>query len=275
MTDTTPPPASTATLNAVERHSNAYHGFIVVLTLLSLVTMVALLLPLDEQTLFLLRFYDNTICVVFLLDFVVEMIRAPNKSEFFLHQRGWLDLIGSIPSFGAFKFGGLLRLARISRLIRIAHLAGAQNQRDLLRDVLKNRSQYAFIVTFTVALLVLYVTSTAVLQAESKDPNANIVTGGDALWWAIVTITTVGYGDLYPITAAGRTIAVFTMFAGVGIIGALASILASILVPPPASDIPTQGSAQVSEPSVEQELAALRAELSNVRQLLDQFVKAQ
>jgi len=146
---------------------------------------------------------------------------------------------------------------------------------DLLRDVLKNRSQYAFIVTFTVALLVLYVTSTAVLQAESKDPNANIVTGGDALWWAIVTITTVGYGDLYPVTAAGRTIAVFTMFAGVGIIGALASILASILVPPPPSDIPIQGSAQVSEPSVEQELAALRAELSNVRQLLDQFVKAQ
>jgi voltage-gated potassium channel len=69
-----------------------------------------------------------------------------------------------------------------------------------------------------------------VLQFESKSPDANIHTGGHALWYALVTITTVGYGDRYPVTSGGRVTAMFIMFAGVGIIGALASILASLLV---------------------------------------------
>ena len=68
------------------------------------------------------------------------------------------------------------------------------------------------------------------LQFESKDPAASIQTGGDALWYSIVTITTVGYGDFYPVTLGGRIAGMFIMFAGVGIIGALASILASLLV---------------------------------------------
>ncbi len=84
------------------------------------------------------------------------------------------------------------------------------------------------------------------LQFESRSPDSNIKTGGDALWWAMVTITTVGYGDFYPVTTLGRLTGVSVMFAGVGIIGALASILASILVPPP----------KPADPVVEAEAAA-------------------
>ena len=86
------------------------------------------------------------------------------------------------------------------------------------------------------AFIVLTVASALVLQFESKSPDANITTGGDALWWAVVTITTVGYGDKYPVTAGGRVTAIFVMFAGVGIIGALASILSSVLVPAPLAE---------------------------------------
>ena len=68
------------------------------------------------------------------------------------------------------------------------------------------------------------------LQEESRAPDANITTGGDALWWAIVTITTVGYGDFFPVTTLGRVTGVVRHVRGIGIIGALASILASILV---------------------------------------------
>ena len=74
------------------------------------------------------------------------------------------------------------------------------------------------------------------IQFESRSADSNITTGGDALWWAFVTITTVGYGDQFPVTTLGRTVGVFVMFAGVGIIGSLASILASVLVPQPGSD---------------------------------------
>jgi hypothetical protein len=74
------------------------------------------------------------------------------------------------------------------------------------------------------------------VQFEAGTESANIKTGNDALWWGIVTITTVGYGDRYPVTLLGRTTAFVVMLAGVGIIGALASILASLLVPPPPGD---------------------------------------
>jgi voltage-gated potassium channel len=145
-------------------------------------------------------------------------------------QRGWLDLLGSIPSFGVLRLGGLLRLARLSRLARITRLLRGEQKKALVKDVLENRSRYAMFITVLLTLLVLTISGVLVLQFESKSPDAKIITGGDALWYSLVTITTVGYGDYYPVTAAGRVTAMFIMFAGVGIIGALASILASLLV---------------------------------------------
>ncbi len=143
-------------------------------------------------------------------------------------------MLGSIPSLGLFtnvgKYAGLFRLARLSRLARIARLMRGENRKTLVKDVLENRSRYAGFITILLTILVLTVASVLVLQFESQSPEAKILTGGDALWYAIVTITTVGYGDYYPVTPAGRVTAMFIMFMGVGIIGALASILASLLV---------------------------------------------
>ena len=106
----------------LRKTSNAYSIFILVLTILSLAVMVVLLLPLSEATLELLRFYDNLICVIFLIDFFLNLRGAAKKSDYFIGQRGWLDLLGSIPSFGVLRLGGLLRLARLSRLARITRL---------------------------------------------------------------------------------------------------------------------------------------------------------
>ena len=88
---------------APKKRSNSYNIFILVLTILSLVVMVCLLLPLSEQTLTLLRFYDNLICVIFLIDFFLNLKNARKKSDYFIRERGWLDLIGSMPSFGIFE----------------------------------------------------------------------------------------------------------------------------------------------------------------------------
>ncbi len=99
--------------------SHAYDLFILVLTVVSLLIMVAMLLPLEDATIELLQFYDNLICVIFLIDFAMRMHAAHPKRSYFVSERGWLDLLGSIPSFGiAFRFTGLFRLARLSRLAR-------------------------------------------------------------------------------------------------------------------------------------------------------------
>ena len=246
--------------------SNAYDLFILVLTVLSLLIMVALLLPLNEATTTLLTKYDNMICVVFLIDFALNLSRSHPKRDYVVGRRGWLDLLGSIPTLGIFKYTALLRLARISRLARITRLLRGKKKKELAADVIQNRGQYAAFITVLAAFIVLTLSSVLVLQFETKAPDANITTGGDALWWSVVTITTVGYGDTYPVTTAGRITGVFVMFAGVGIIGALASILASILVPAPSTD--GSGDERSTRPAMQEELAGIRAELVALRRTI-------
>jgi voltage-gated potassium channel len=205
--------------------------------------------------------YDNLICVVFLYDFAWNLSRSHPRRGYFIGRRGWLDLLGSIPSFGISHYASLLRLARISRLTRITRLMRAKNKREIVKDIAEHRGQYAAFVTLLAAMIVLMVSSVLVLQFESSAPGGNIETGGEALWWAIVTLTTVGYGDFFPVTMAGRLTGVFVMFTGIGIIGALASILASVLVAP-------DSDSGAADTSTQRELAAIRSELVALRSSL-------
>jgi voltage-gated potassium channel len=250
------------------KHSNAYNIFILVLTVLSLAVMLVMLLPVSEATRELLSFYDTLICIIFLIDFFYNLLTTPKKSDYFIRQRGWLDLLGSIPSLGITQYGGLLRLARLSRFARITKLMRGENKKKLVKDVLDNRGQYAAFITVLLALIVLTVASVLVLQFESVSPDAKILTGKDAFWYSMVTITTVGYGDYYPVTSGGRITAMFIMLAGVGIIGALASILASLLVggSAPAEQEETD---IVPPPTTESELTAIKNELAALRLLIE------
>lgn len=255
--------------------SNSYTIFIFVLTIISLVVMVVMLIPgLDDETVKVLSFYDNLICVIFLIDFFNNLRNSPKKSDYFIKDRGWLDLLGSIPSLGlltnAGKYAGLFRLARLSRLARITRLMRGGGKEALIKDVLANRSRYTGFITILMTIIVLTTCSVLVLQFESKSSEANIRTGWDALWYAVVTITTVGYGDFYPKTVLGRIAGMFIMFAGVGIIGVLASILSSMLVGAPA---PSEEETPAAEPAVmaNDELAAIKSELAEMRQLLEKI----
>jgi voltage-gated potassium channel len=280
----------TAERPVLREHGNAYNIFILVLTVFSLAVMVVLILPVSQETRDLLTFYDNVICAIFLADFAYNLAGAKPKRAYVIGQRGWLDLLGSIPSIAGFPYTAILRLARLGRLARIGKLLGGKNRRALVADVLKNRSQYATFITILAAGMVLVVASILVLQFESAaGEDANIRGGGDALWWSIVTITTVGYGDRFPVTFLGRITGVSLMVVGIGIIGALASILASLLVAPSPSEEPeappidasaavnaTPGSTAVlpvAAPAVAPdpvavELARLREEIAELRAAL-------
>jgi voltage-gated potassium channel len=79
-----------------------------------------------------------------------------------------------------------------------------------------------FLVTIPAAI--------ALFQIESDELNSPIKSGGDAIWWAVTTVTTVGYGDMYPVTTAGRVISVFVIFLGISFIGVLTAAVASWFV---------------------------------------------
>lgn len=255
-------------IGSAPRRSNAYAIFILFLTIISLVIMVAMFLPLNNATIVLLQAYDLLICIFFLIDFLIALSRAPSKRNYFFRERGWLDLVGSIPTMGlVFKYASLLRLARLSRASRIAIHLGRKQRGELVRDVLQNRSQYAGFLVILMAISVLAFASVLVLQFESASPDAMIKTGWDAFWYSVVTITTVGYGDYYPITTWGRVTAMFIMIAGVGIIGALASLMATLLIGE--SHASNEEAKPSHDEALQQELAAIREELVTLRQLME------
>ena len=271
-----PHPKISALLN-----NNSYIIVVLILTIFSLAIMgVQFLLPEGTETWQLVNFYNNLSCIFFLFDFALHWIAEPVKRNYFIGQRGYFDLLGSVPSFGFSQYTALLSIFRLSRLFRLRRFMNPENRKLLKDEILSNRGNYAALITVLLAMLVISTASILVLFFESQNPDANIQTSGDSIWWSIVTITTVGYGDRYPITMGGRITAVFVMFSGVGIIGALASILASFLIPPPkkaeepaepqpAETPPVASGPAASSPAVEQELSAVKSELAALRQLLE------
>lgn len=110
--------------------------------------------------------------------------------------------------------------------------------------------------------MVVFVAALAALDAERNSPGATITTFGDALWWAVVTITTVGYGDLSPVTIEGRMIAVALMIGGIGLLGVVTATLASWIVERVArKDEDQQAATRLELRTLTEEIAQLRRDL--------------
>ncbi|SCG39310.1 potassium channel family protein [Micromonospora coxensis] len=122
------------------------------------------------------------------------------------------------------------------------------------------RGRLAVYVGTTTLLLVL-VSALAVLDAERASADANISSFDDALWWSAVTITTVGYGDHYPVTAAGRFVALALMIGGIGLIGFVTGSLATWIVE-------RVSDAGRPAPATVEDIAVLRAEIAALREQL-------
>ena len=177
---------------------------------------------LPPETSALLQYFDNAICIVFFIEFCVRFAKAENKLQFM--RWGWIDLIASIPTIDALRAGRLLRLIRLLRVVR-----AFRSIHNLFHYVFQNKAKGALTSASLTAILLVIFSAIAILQVET-DPNSNIKTAEDAIWWAYVTITTVGYGDKFPVTTEGRVIAAILMTAGVGLFGTFTAYVASWFV---------------------------------------------
>lgn len=151
----------------------------------------------------LLNFFDYGFCALFLYDFFNELYKAEKRTRYFF-TFGWLDLLSSIPVIKEFRFVRAFRLFRIIRLLK------SYTELRIFLKFEKKSSIYALILVAITFIIVF--TSFFVLYLE-KDVG-NIKTAEDTLWWAYITVTTVGYGDYYPVTLAGKGVASVLIFTG-------------------------------------------------------------
>jgi voltage-gated potassium channel len=203
-----------------KKELNLFNIIILVLSLYVLISLiVTTLFVLSDEVTVLLNYVDNLICIIFLVDFAIRFKKANNKLVF--KKWGWIDLISSIPYIDFLRAGRVLRLIRLIRVFR-----AFKATKLIFEHINRNKKQTALTSVALISFLMVIFSSIAILQFE-KDINSNIKTAEDAIWWSYVTITTVGYGDKFPITTEGRIIGAVLMTMGVGIFGTFTALVSS------------------------------------------------
>ncbi|MCA9040911.1 MAG: potassium channel family protein [Planctomycetaceae bacterium] len=229
--------------------ATTYQLFMLVLCVLVLV-MLSLQLFMDptSEEAHILNHADRGICAIFLIDFFINLYRAENRKQYFFTW-GWIDLISSLPM-------DFVRIGRLARLLRILRLLRAiRATKTIANHLIHHRAEGVFLSATLLAILMVVFSSIAILHVEDA-PESNIKSAEDAMWWSIVTITTVGYGDRFPVTTEGRLLASVLMIIGVGLFGVIAGAIASWF---------TSGTLEEAD----QELADLKEELLQIRCLLE------
>ena len=231
--------------------SVGYQLFILVLSVCAIALAAAMVfVDLDESSLTLIEYADWAVCGVFLVDFAVTLAQSPNKLRY-LATWGWLDLLSSLPAIDIARWG---RAARVFRIVRV--LRAMRATRIVASLTMRYRARNAVLASAILLLLVVFSCSIAILHFEDVE-GGNIRSPADALWWAMTTVTTVGYGDFYPVTWEGRVLAVILMFTGVGVFSAFAGAMATVFLAPAVMDEET-------------EIRAMRSEMKKLRRTIEE-----
>jgi voltage-gated potassium channel len=229
--------------------------------MLTLVFLVVMILPviypgLPHEARAVMAAIDLGIWAAFLVEYLARLFVAPDRFRFIIRNPFDLLLV-VIPVLRPLRLLRSITLIRTARLARLGAGAGFAVRESRVRLA----SRAALLATGSAVILVL-ATAVMELDVERAAPKANITTFGDAVWWAVSTITTVGYGDHYPVTAAGRAVGIVLMVAGVGIFGAVAASAAAWFISADQEQDRRQQNDQV---------AALTAEIAALRQTVSEL----
>jgi voltage-gated potassium channel len=197
------------------------------LSIVSCVNLVLLVLVRNSDSRNVVLILDGVMALFFLADFLRQFWKAPSRTEYFFRHRGWLDLLSGVPLPG-------FRIAMLGRVVRAVKSIRHHGVAKILESTQTERATVALLVAIFLTICVVEFGSIWILVPEGKSDSANITSAGDALWWSYVTITTVGYGDQFPVTMRGRVIGFLTMSIGVALFAIITGFLANAFVSPKA-----------------------------------------
>ena len=176
-----------------------------------------------------LEIADVCLASIFLLEFSIRLIRAPNRKVFL--RRHWWELLASIPiTSGTAQMLRGLNLLRIFRLVRLLRLVRFLARLKIILDASTRFAEQTYLIYIcTLAGMVIMAGALGFHYMEAG-VNPNVHSLWDSFWWTVVTITTVGYGDIYPVTTGGRILAMFLMLGGIATVSAVTAIISAHLI---------------------------------------------
>lgn len=210
--------------------SRSFAFFIQALILLSVITFSIETIPnLKPQTKVILRSIEIFSVMVFTIEYLLRIYVANSKPRFIFSFFGLIDLLAILPfylSFGVdLRSLRALRFLRLFRVLKLVRYNKAMNH--FVRAMASAREQILLFIFITVILI--YFAAVGIYYFENEAQPEKFSSIFDSLWWAIITLTTVGYGDVYPITVGGKVFTFIILMIGLGIVAVPTGIISSAL----------------------------------------------
>jgi voltage-gated potassium channel len=209
--------------------------FVTTCILLSVASMILETVPwIAERHQAWFDLIERVVLAVFTAEYVANVWVAPDRRRYVLGPWGIIDLLAVLPSLilvldvGSAEFLAVMRVMRVLRILRVLKLAKVAAQRFHERQE-RGAARMDMQIYLIALFCALTIWSTLAYHAERGQPGTRFTTIPDAMWWGIVTLTSTGYGDMYPVTLWGRIIAGCTMITGLGLFGLLMNVIGEAL----------------------------------------------
>ncbi|WP_028891474.1 ion transporter [Tenacibaculum sp. 47A_GOM-205m] len=210
--------------------SRLFSFVIQALILISVVTFSIETIPdLKPQTRYILKSIEVFCVIVFTIEYVLRIYVAENKKNFIFSFYGIIDFLAILPFYMSFGVDlRSLRALRFLRLFRILKLVRYNRAIDHFTKAMKIAKEEILLFLF-ITLILIYFSAVGIYYFENEAQPEHFASVFDSLWWAIITLTTVGYGDVYPITMGGRVFTFCILMIGLGIVAIPTGIISSAL----------------------------------------------
>ncbi|HLV15405.1 MAG TPA: ion transporter [Xanthomarina sp.] len=204
--------------------------FIQVLILISIVTFTLETTPnLEPKTRSILFFIEAFCVIVFTVEYFLRIYVSDKKLKFVFSFYGIIDLLAILPFYLSFGVDlRALRALRFLRLFRVFKLVRYNRALNHFSKAIKSAKEEILLFLF-ITLILIYFSAVGIYYFENEAQPEHFSSILDSLWWSIITLTTVGYGDVYPITAGGKIFTFFILLIGLGIVAIPTGIISSAL----------------------------------------------
>ena len=208
--------------------SRYFDVFLMTIIILSMMTYsVATIDKLQSDIKEWLNILDDFFIIIFSIEYLLRIYTAEKKLQYIFSLYGLIDLISIIPFYLGMVFQGQyvksLRLLRVFRLIKLTRYS--RTLQKFSRAFYNAKEE--FVVFAFITLIMFYIAAVGIYQFEHVAQPKVFGSIFDSMWWAVATLTTVGYGDVYPVTVGGKIFTTLILILGLGVVGVPAGIIAA------------------------------------------------